>query len=1057
MCAQPHLAAETPAVGKASLEFRLLGPLEVRRSGEVVAFGGHGPRSLLALLLLYRGTVVSVDRIVDELWGEAAPRTARHMVEVYVSKVRKVLGRDVVVTRPPGYLLAVATEEVDADRFERLLAEAQDALGDRDAALVATRLGDALALWRGQALADFVYEPFAQAEITRLEDLRFLAEEERVEAELALGRGPDLVPQLEVLVARAPLRERFRAQLMLALYRAGRQVDALAAYRVARETLVEQLGVEPGPELRNLERAILAKDESLAVPRTAESAPARQRETRRTITILVAEPGGAGIDHDPELFRSATARSRDAARETLDRYGASVEELPDGMLMSAFGSPLAHEDDPFRAVSAARDLQALGLVVRAGLDTGEVLTGGAAVTGQLVHAAAQICHGAASGEIVLSGATRRLVADAVTAEPVRSGDRGLWRVTHVSLEAPARRLLLDVPLIGRAAELAVLRDAFVHSTKEPGARLVTVLGEPGIGKSRLAYEFSDIVASSARVLVGRCVPYGEGITYWSLREVFRQIGVEDEGTLNAILADDQDRQAITNCLVAVLGEGEGQYSVEAIRWAAQRLFEALARQQPLVLVFDDVHWAEPTFLELLRHVVEAGRQAPILVVCLARSELTEERPDWEPQDERASTLALEALSSVDVEEFVSALDSYGTLPQDRRAQVVDAARGNPLFLEQLFALAMESGPGHSLDVPPTLRALLTARLDRLGPGERATVECAAVVGREFWPSAVSELMPPDGRATLGRHLDALSRRELIQPEPSALPFETAFGFRHVLIQEAAYRSLPKQRRAELHQRLAGYLERELAGVTANEDELIGHHLEQSYRYRAEIDPIDEGLRELGERAADRLEGAGRRAMVQRDAPAAVNLLDRARALQPEGPRRHGTSVWLAEALALAGELEKAYGLLGETVEESEMRGDRRTLWLAAIDRAHLGKQIAPQEWSVARVTETAEHALRVFEVTGDHVGLTRGWSLSANACFEDCRYDKAAGDLRRALEHARQAGDEPEELRVLEGLQAALYLGSAHVNVVQEHAMRLLARSDSLQRSSLAFFSRWPV
>lgn len=226
-----------------------------------MTLGGARQRALLALLCLHRGTVLAVDRIVDELWGESPPQTARHMVEVYVSKLRKLLGADVLATRPPGYLLAVDPEHVDVGRFERLLAEGRDALGEGDAAVAAFTLASALTLWRGPPLADFAYEPFAQAEIARLEELRVLAEEERVEAELELGKGAELVAELEELVAAAPFRERFRAQLMLALYRAGRQADALAAYQAARETLVEELGVEPGPVLHQLERAILEQAE----------------------------------------------------------------------------------------------------------------------------------------------------------------------------------------------------------------------------------------------------------------------------------------------------------------------------------------------------------------------------------------------------------------------------------------------------------------------------------------------------------------------------------------------------------------------------------------------------------------------------------------------------------------------------------------------------------------------------------------------------------------------------------------------------------------------------
>ncbi len=309
MSARPGLSTGAPAGDQRSLELALLGPFEVRQAGEALELGGVRPRALLALLALRRGSVVSSDKIVDELWGESPPPTARHMVEVYVSKLRKLVSGDVLVTLSPGYLLRADPEQVDIARFERLFAEGQEVLARGEATMATARLGEALALWRGPALVDFAYEPFAQTEIVRLEELRLLAEEQRIEAELALGNAPELIGGLEQLIAAAPFRERLRGQLMLALYRAGRQADALAAYAAARETLVEQLGIEPGPELRQLERAILGQEEWLAGGQPSVPERARVTETRRFITVLFGELAVDGVEADWKRFNARKAAS----------------------------------------------------------------------------------------------------------------------------------------------------------------------------------------------------------------------------------------------------------------------------------------------------------------------------------------------------------------------------------------------------------------------------------------------------------------------------------------------------------------------------------------------------------------------------------------------------------------------------------------------------------------------------------------------------------------------------------------------------------------------------
>jgi tetratricopeptide (TPR) repeat protein len=428
---------------------------------------------------------------------------------------------------------------------------------------------------------------------------------------------------------------------------------------------------------------------------------------------------------------------------------------------------------------------------------------------------------------------------------------------------------------------------------------------------------------------------------------------------------------------------------------------------------------------LIEHMVEWTQEAPMLIVCLARPDLLDERPGWSGE-----LMELEPLPSEEAETLVAVL--AGGLDPAIRMRATEVAEGNPLFLEQLLALAEEDG--HELAVPDTIQALLSARLDRLAREERALLEAAAVVGKEFWRSAVLHLSAPG--AEVSAVLQRLVRRRLIQPERSSLPDEDAFRFGHILIRDAAYGGIGKEVRAELHERFADWLDESESPY----EEIVGYHLEQAYRSRAELGPIDQALRALGDRASDLLAQAGQQALLRADNAAAVNLLDRARSLQSEDARRLTLSVWLAEALHSTGKLEQARSLLSDVIEEAGEGGDQRNEWLARLSYADVSASVVPHEWTTDRMTETAEHALRVFEALSDDRGLARAWDRAARASWNQNHYDEAARQYARALAHARRTGDEREELIALHALLQAMYRGSAHVSEVRRQAERLLAR-----------------
>jgi DNA-binding SARP family transcriptional activator/predicted ATPase len=960
--------------GTPELEVRLLGPIEVERGGEQVALGGQKPRILLAVLALEPGRVVSVDRLVEALWPGDPPETALHAVQVYVSQLRKALG-PVIAARPPGYVLDLESERIDAHRFSRLAQEGRAALEADDPATAEVVLREALALWRGPALSDFLYEPFAQTQIARLDDLRTAVVEDRIDADLALGRHLELVSELEALVQAERLRERPRAQLMLALYRSGRQADALAAYRDARDTLVDELGIEPGPELKELEAAILRQDESLLVEETPLARPSMQ--FRRLVTILfadVVESMALAEALDPEALARVLHRYFETVSAAITRHGGAVEKYVGDAVMAAFGIPVSHEDDALRAARAALDICAgiaalneqlvhdhgIGLQVRVALEAGEVVATPTEarqrlVTGEAVGIASRLEQSADPDEILVGEVAARLIDYAARLEllgelPIKGLSRPVraFRLLEIHAATSAFERRLDAPLVGRKRELAALRRSLKRAVDGGSARVALVVASPGVGKSRLVAELARRT-KGVTTLWGRCLSYGEGITYWPLREVLAEAEPGEE------------RDAVLAAL-----DAEPPPPAPEIAYLFRRFCETVARERTVVLVFDDVHWAEATFLDLLEHLADKG-EAPILVACLARDELLEERPAFLEGRSNVDRISLDVLSP---EDTAALLDGLGgaVLESDQHARIAETAEGNPLFVEQLLGLALEGGLAER-PLPETIQALLAARLDRLGPGERAVLERGAVIGKEFRLEDVVALVDPEAAPTTEVHMHALAARGFVRPATSG-----EFRFRHVLVQEAVYRAAPKRLRAELHERFADRLDSNSPDL-ADLHEFVGYHLEQAYNLRTELGEDDRRTATLSEDSGRRLATAGLRALRRGDMPATIGLLGRAVALLPVGDEwRHELMCELGIAYMSSGDIDACNAQFHEAAAGAAAYGQRRVELRAKVEVAY--GRLVTEPAGTAELLAIAEQAVPAFEAFEDDRSLARVWLLT---------------------------------------------------------------------------------
>jgi class 3 adenylate cyclase len=690
---------------------------------------------------------------------------------------------------------------------------------------------------------------------------------------------------------------------------------------------------------------------------TAPAAPG----LRKIVTIVRSDLVGSttlGETLSPETLRQVLDRYFDAMAEVLMRHEGASQTFIGDAVMAVFGIPTVHEDDALRAVRAAKEMRSalrelneqldlrwgVRLQARTGLNTGEVIVGDpshgeAFVGGEAVNIATQLERSAPPREILVGEQTLELVRGAVLVqavppvavegkrEPVRA-----FRLLDVATPDRGIDRGLSSPLVGRERELQVLREAFDRTVSAGTCELVTLVGPAGVGKTRLTSDFLRSLGGAATAATGRCLSYGQGLTFWPLREIVAELAGTEDGDgpdevltrLSRLLPPDDDRATVAERVAAALGVVESAAYPEDTFWAVRKLFEAVARERPLVVMLEDVQWAEPTLLELIEYLPVAIGSLPVLLIAVTRAELFDVRPNFAQGVPGARRIDVQPLSEADSQALVKKLVAEAGVAADVADRVAASAEGNPLFVEELVRMLIDErhlGQDPSaLPMPPTIHAVLAARLDRLDSTELAVVKAAAVIGKSFSDEAALMLAGGPGHAEPESHLGALVRKGIIEADGGRFGGRRTFSFKHILLRDVAYQGILKAQRADLHERYADWLEGE-AGERASEyHELLGHHLERAAHNLSELAPIDERLPELSTRAARHLGASGTRALARGDIRPAVSLLERAVSLLPEDdPARRDLTLKLGIGLAESGDLSRADALLADRIR-AERRG-----------------------------------------------------------------------------------------------------------------------------------------
>ncbi|ANZ38413.1 hypothetical protein BBK82_22470 [Lentzea guizhouensis] len=841
------------------MRFHLLGSLEVLDDDLPVPLGGVKQRAALGFLLLHANRVVATSKLLQALWSRDVPPTARKMLQNAVSGLRGVLsphgssteGSALLLTHAPGYLLRVDQNSLDLSRFQQLTEQGRGELSAGNWTAAAKVLRGALGLWRGPVLADLAETGINWPELTAIKDWRLATQEDCFEAELACGRHYEIIGELESLIEVEPYRERLNGQLMLALYRCGRQVDALSVYRRTRAALVEELGLEPGRELQELERAILDHAPALDLPpsvqrrhllavgqtsaatpvvitppapRAPEPAPVVVPPAdvttveRKLVSVVMvsAQLGLAAGDGDPEDVDEVHQEVSAVVRAEVARLGGVVGGDVGSVFLALFGVPRTAEDDADRAVRTAlsiRDRLSTVADVQVGVATGDALVRPVPAAGRdrvLLDRCRQLMALAPLGAVRACAATRDASTSVTWAgEPAATG--GWQAESAVSPHGATRREQASVPFVERERELSVLRGLLDEVQVRRRPHFVTVLGEAGVGKTRLVSELADACASSSVVaLRGTSTAFGDDHGFGPLSDVVRGFAPSAEALrsgLTTLVGGGELADRLHGGLEGLLTPTPDVVP-DFAGW--RRFLEEIADQRTLVVFLEDVHWANDVVLDFVEELSEQAGSVPLLVIATARPELLQRRPSWFGGKRNATTISLEPLSHNGTRSLLNSLLETSELSGELWQALVSCVGGNPLFAIE-FA-RMVSDPRmpcvhneSSLPIPPSVRGVLTAQLDSLPFDAKAVLQDAAVVGDVVSPGAVAATGEGDPHE-VAKALELLEQRDFLRRQGrNSETGEIEYGFRHALVRDVVADQLPRAVRAQKQERAAAWL------------------------------------------------------------------------------------------------------------------------------------------------------------------------------------------------------------------------------------------------------------
>ncbi|MGH8972134.1 MAG: BTAD domain-containing putative transcriptional regulator [Acidimicrobiia bacterium] len=1037
--------------GDLSLEFRLLGPFQVAAGGRVVEIGSAKQRGVLALLAVHLNRPVASEKLIEELWRGNPPASVQSTVQSLVYRIRRALGDAgaeaagvALRGRGSAYVLEADELQVDARRFEVLVGRGRELLAAEAADGAARALTDALGLWRGPALDDLAEMESIRVEATRLEEARLSAVEALADAELARDRPEAAVGLLEPHVGRYPLREGAWAQLMVALYRLGRQAEALRAYQELRRVLGEELGLEPNPALRQLEQQILLQSPELAGPQAAAAASVTTMPPIVPVTEVAEGALSTIVFTDVEGSTALrTSRGDDAAQGILRKHehlvrkllaehsGREVKALGDGFL-ALFGS--ARRALAF-AVALQRSLEeerwsspAEAVRVRIGISAGEVVEEGGDVFGQAVHAAARVAGKAEGGQILVSEVVRRLVGSAPDTEFRDVGRFRLkgfperwrlfelvWADTHPSAAAPSPTG--RAPLVGRRGQLSELQATLERALSGAGS-FVTVCGEAGIGKSRLTEELiAEALQRRTLVFVGRCAEAEGAASYAPLTEI-----------LDAALAQAPSPEAFRNAL------GDDAPEIARLMPRLRRLFPDIgpalelppdqerrylfnsivdflartARARPTVLVFEDLHWADEATLLMIEHLASHLGDLPALVVATYRDVELDDRPLLARAVESlvrrrlVHQVRLGRLEEKDVGQMLGALAR-----QEAPAPVVDVVfsetEGNPFLVEEMFKYLVDEGrlldadgrfrldvEVQELDVPENVRLVVGRRLDRLSDDARRVLGTAAVIGRYFRYEVLEAAAGLAGDNVLDA-VDEAERAHLIVAAPGDASGER-FGFGHELVRQTVLTRISAPRRRRLHLAVADAMEATLGRALEDHASDLAHHL------------VEAGAAAVPSRTFRYLVLAGRRALAVSAFEDALRFFEQAAALEvPEPTEQAELLVDLSRAQRSVGRWDVALATSLEAISAYESLGDALAVGRVSADAAY------GLAW-LARFGDAYDVARRGLTATAGLATPERGYLLAVLGMVS--AYTRTYEEGQEAIDAAAALADRLDDGRL---------------------------------------------